>query len=113
MTQQQIAEAVVKERATGSLNYQRLLGIPADLSDRRCRRFRLTMGYTRALAGLGDAGDLLAVARSIGEGDLSVRDAEALDQSHRDAGTGNPRRSHASFDVSRSVPRRSVPVSCS
>ncbi len=76
MTQQQIAEAVGKERATVA-NYQRLLGLPsavqADVAGGR-----LTMGHARALAGLSDADDQLAAARRIREGDLSVRDAEAL-----------------------------------
>ena len=76
MTQQQIAEAVGKERATVA-NYQRLLGLPsavqADVAGGR-----LTMGHARALAGLSHADDQLAAARRIREGDLSVRDAEAL-----------------------------------
>ena len=76
MTQQQIAEAVGKERATVA-NYQRLLGLPAEVQT-DVAAGRLTMGHARALAGLGDAGDQLAVARRIREGDLSVRDAEAL-----------------------------------
>ncbi len=76
MTQQQIAEAVGKERATVA-NYQRLLGLPAEVQT-DVAAGRLTMGHARALAGLGDAGDQLAVARRIRQGDLSVRDAEAL-----------------------------------
>jgi ParB family chromosome partitioning protein len=76
MTQQQIAEAVGKERATVA-NYQRLLGLPAEVQT-DVAAGRLTMGHARALAGLGDAGDQLAVARRIREGDLSVRDAEAI-----------------------------------
>lgn len=76
MTQQQIAEAVGKERATVA-NYQRLLGLPAAVQT-DVAAGRLTMGHARALAGLSDAEDQLAAARSIREGDLSVRAAEAL-----------------------------------
>ena len=76
MTQQQIAEAVGKERATVA-NYQRLLGLPAAVQA-DVAAGRLTMGHARALAGLSDAEDQLAAARRIREGDLSVRDAEAL-----------------------------------
>ena len=76
MTQQQIAEAVGKERATVA-NYQRLLGLPAEVQT-DVAAGRLTMGHARALAGLGDAEQQLAAARRIREGDLSVRDAEAL-----------------------------------
>ena len=76
MTQQQIAEAVGKERATVA-NYQRLLGLPAAVQT-DVAAGRLTMGHARALAGLSDPEEQLAAARRIREGDLSVRDAEAL-----------------------------------
>lgn len=76
MTQQQIAEAVGKERATVA-NYQRLLGLPPAVQT-DVAAGRLTMGHARALAGLNDVEDQLAAARRIREGDLSVRDAEAL-----------------------------------
>ena len=76
MTQQQIAEAVGKERATVA-NYQRLLGLPAEVQA-DVAAGRLSMGHARAIAGLGDVDDQLAVARRIREGDLSVRAAEEL-----------------------------------
>ncbi len=76
MTQQQIAEAVGKERATVA-NYQRLLGLPPEVRT-DVAAGRLSMGHARALAGLSDARDQLAAARKIREGDLSVRAAEEL-----------------------------------
>lgn len=76
MTQQQIAQAVGKERATVA-NYQRLLGLPSEVQT-DVASGRLSMGHARALAGLTDAGDQLGLARQIRERDLSVRDAEAL-----------------------------------
>ena len=76
MTQQQIAEAVGKERATVA-NYQRLLGLPAEVQA-DVAAGRLSMGHARALAGLNDAEDQVAVARRIREGDLSVRAAEEV-----------------------------------
>ena len=76
MTQQQIAEAVGKERATVA-NYQRLLGLPDEVQS-DVAAGRLSMGHARALAGLDDTGEQLAVARRIREGDLSVRAAEEL-----------------------------------
>lgn len=76
MTQQQIAEAVGRERATVA-NYQRLLGLPAEVQA-DVAAGHLSMGHARALAGLSDAGDQVAVARRIRERELSVRDAEAL-----------------------------------
>lgn len=76
MTQQQIAEAVGKERATVA-NYLRLLGLPAEVQG-DVAAGRLSMGHARALAGLSAADDQLAVARRIREDDLSVRAAEEL-----------------------------------
>ncbi len=76
MTQQEIAEAVGKERATVA-NYQRLLGLPGEVRA-DVAAGRLSMGHARALAGLDDAEEQLAVARRIREGDLSVRAAEEL-----------------------------------
>ncbi len=76
MTQQQIAEAVGKERATVA-NYQRLLRLPAEVQT-DVAAGHLSMGHARALAGLDDGEDQVAVARRIRDGDLSVREAEAL-----------------------------------
>lgn len=78
MTQQRIAEAVGKERATVA-NYQRLLRLPAEVQA-DVAAGRLSMGHARALAGLTAAEHQIEVARSIREGDLSVREAEALVQ---------------------------------
>ena len=76
MTQQRIAEAVGKERATVA-NYQRLLRLPAEVQA-DVAAGRLSMGHARALAGLAAAEQQIEVARRIREGDLSVREAEAL-----------------------------------
>lgn len=76
MTQQQIADAVGKERATIA-NYQRLLRLPAEVQA-DVAAGRLSMGHARALAGLKDAEQQITVARRICEGDLSVRAAEEL-----------------------------------
>ena len=92
MTQQQIAEAVGKERATVA-NYQRLLGLPAEVQA-DVAAGRLSMGHARAIAGLSAADDQLAVARRIREGDLSVRAAEELVKR-----TGAPKPERASEKV--------------
>ncbi len=76
MTQQQIAEAVGKERATVA-NYQRLLGLPPEVQE-AVAAGRLSMGHARALAGLSGADDQRAAAQRILEGELSVRAAEEL-----------------------------------
>ena len=89
MTQQQIADAVGKERATVA-NYQRLLGLAVEVQA-DVAAGRLSMGHARALAGLSDAEQQLAVARRIREGDLSVRAAEDLVKR-----TGTPKREQES-----------------
>ena len=89
LTQQQIAEAVGKERATVA-NYQRLLGLPGEVQA-DVAAGRLSMGHARALAGLDDAEQQLAVAHRIREGDLSVRAAEELVK-----GAANPKPERAS-----------------
>jgi len=96
MTQQQIADAVGKERATVA-NYQRLLGLPPEVQA-DVAAGRLSMGHARAVAGLGDADEQIAVARRIREGDLSVRAAEEL---VKQTGAPKPQRApdKASADV--------------
>ena len=90
MTQEQIAEAVGKERATVA-NYQRLLRLPAAVQA-DVAAGHLSMGHARALAGLNDAADQLAGARRIREDDLSVRAAEEL---VKRTGTPKPERASA------------------
>ena len=76
LTQEEIAAAVGKDRATVA-NYLRLLGLPgevrADLASGA-----LTMGHARAIAGLPDAAAQLRIAREVHARDLSVRETEAL-----------------------------------
>jgi ParB family chromosome partitioning protein len=76
MTQEQIAEAVGKDRATVA-NYQRLLSLPAEVQA-EVGTGTLTMGHARALVGLSDQALQRRVARDVRVRDLSVRETEAL-----------------------------------
>ena len=76
MTQEQIAEAVGKDRATVA-NYQRLLSLPAEVQA-EVGAGALTMGHARALVGLTDNALQRRVARDVRARDLSVRETEAL-----------------------------------
>ena len=76
MTQERIAEAVGKDRATVA-NYQRLLSLPAEVQAEVGTR-ALTMGHARALVGLADQALQRRVARDVRVRDLSVRETEAL-----------------------------------
>jgi ParB family chromosome partitioning protein len=76
LTQEQIAEAVGKDRATIA-NTVRLLRLPQEVRA-NVASGTLTMGHARALLGVGDEQALLALARDIVARSLSVRETEAL-----------------------------------
>lgn len=75
-TQEQIADAVGKERATVA-NYLRLLALPDDVQA-DVASGALTMGHARALVSLPDAAAKRRAAREVRAGELSVRATEAL-----------------------------------
>jgi ParB family chromosome partitioning protein len=76
MSQEQVATAVGKDRATVA-NYMRLLRLPAEIHQDLASG-TLSMGHARALAGLTDDRAQRRVAREIASRSLSVREAEAL-----------------------------------
>ena len=75
-TQEQIAQAVGKDRTTVA-NYQRLLALPDDVQA-DIASGALTMGHARALASLPDAAAQRRAGRDVRAGGLSVRATEAL-----------------------------------
>jgi ParB family chromosome partitioning protein len=76
LTQEQVAAAVGKDRATVA-NYLRLLKLPEDVR-RAVAAGDLSMGHARALLGLDDAATAVSAAREIVSRGLSVRATEAL-----------------------------------
>jgi len=76
MTQEAIATAVGKDRATVA-NYLRLLRLPAEVRNDLAADV-LTMGHARALLALADEVAQRRVAREVVSGSLSVRETEAL-----------------------------------
>jgi ParB family transcriptional regulator, chromosome partitioning protein len=76
MTQEQIAEAVGKDRSSIA-NHLRLLRLPPDVRD-QVAGGALSMGHARALLGLPDESAQARVGREIVEKGLSVRETEAL-----------------------------------
>jgi ParB family chromosome partitioning protein len=76
LTQEQIAEAVGKDRATIA-NTVRLLRLPQEIRA-SVASGALTMGHARALLGLTDEHAQLTLAREIVARSLSVRETEAL-----------------------------------
>jgi ParB family chromosome partitioning protein len=76
LTQEQIAEAVGKDR-TSIANYVRLLRLPHEVRE-NVAAGALSMGHARALLGLGEEAAQLRVARDVVAKNLSVRETEAL-----------------------------------
>ena len=76
LTQEEIAEAVGKDRASVA-NFQRLLRLPAEIQA-EVASGTLSMGHARALLSLTDEADQRRVARDVIARSLSVRETEAL-----------------------------------
>jgi ParB family chromosome partitioning protein len=85
LTQQQIADAVGRERSTVA-NMLRLLALP-DAVRKMVGDGALSLGHARALLGYGDAGRMLVLAKSIVEDGLTVREVE---RRVRDATAASP-----------------------
>ncbi len=76
LTQEQIADAVGKDRSSVA-NYLRLLKLPQEVLA-GLGSGALSMGHARALLGLPDDGSQLRVSRDVIGRNLSVRETEAL-----------------------------------
>jgi ParB family chromosome partitioning protein len=76
LTQDQIAEAVGKDRSSIA-NYVRLLRLPNELRENLAAG-TLSMGHARAILGLADEAAQLRVSRDVVAKHLSVRETEAL-----------------------------------
>jgi ParB family chromosome partitioning protein len=76
LTQEQIAEAVGKDRSSIA-NYVRLLRLPQEIRANVASN-AISMGHARALLALPDEASQLRVGRDIVARNLSVRDVEAL-----------------------------------
>lgn len=76
MTQEEVAAAIGKDRATVA-NYARLLLLPPEVRAEVAAGV-LAMGHARALLGLADEAALRRAARQVVDGNLSVRETEAL-----------------------------------
>ena len=83
LTQEQIADAVGKDRSSIA-NYVRLLRLPPEVRANVASN-ALTMGHARALLALTDETAQLRVARDIVARSLSVRETEALVKKSRGA----------------------------
>lgn len=76
LTQDQIAEAVGKDRSSVA-NYLRLLKLPTEVKS-NLSAGALSMGHARALLALSDEGEQLRVGREVVAKNLSVRETETI-----------------------------------
>ena len=76
LTQEQIAEAVGKDRSSVA-NYLRLLKLPTEVRS-NLSAGALSMGHARALLALSDEAEQLRVSREVVAKNLSVRETETL-----------------------------------
>ena len=76
LTQEQIAEAVGKDRSSIA-NYVRLLRLPNEVRE-NVAAGALSMGHARAILGMPDESAQLRIAREVVAKHLSVRETEAL-----------------------------------
>ncbi len=87
LTQQQVADAVGRERSTVA-NMLRLLALP-DAVLSMVRSGDVSLGHARALLGLADANQMVTMAMAIVSDGLTVRDVE---RQVRHSASGNERR---------------------
>ena len=85
LTQQQVADAVGRERSTVA-NMLRMLALP-DSVRRMVRAGELPLGHARALLGLADAERMTALAAAVVADGLTVREVE---RRVREAGVASP-----------------------
>ncbi len=85
LTQDQVATAVGKDRATVA-NMLRLLKLPAEVQA-EVAAGRLAMGHARALLALPDEADQRRLAREVIARSLSVRETESLARKAAETGT--------------------------
>ncbi len=93
LTQHEVAERVGKDRSTVS-NILRLLALPDEVRGLLAAG-RLTAGHARAILGLEEDADRIALAGQVVEEGLSVRDTERRVRDMRDAGAADARRRSA------------------
>lgn len=99
LTQQQVADSVGRERSTVA-NMLRLLALP-DTVRKMVRGGDLSLGHARALLGLVDPRQMLALANDIVSSGLTVREVE---RRVRDAGNTTSVRRKSKLPVGSSLP---------
>jgi len=96
LTQQQVAEAVGKDRSTVA-NLLRVLQLPEGIK-RLLREGVISLGHARALLAMPNERLMLETARQVVERGLSVREAERIAQEARPADAARPKTGRPAAD---------------
>ena len=104
LRQEELGDRVGKQRSTVT-NYLRLLKLPPDIQI-GLRDAHISMGHARALIGIEDAKEQVALYQRIVAEDMSVRKVEELVRNGfgRSSGTGNAGNGHSGSAVQPAVP---------
>lgn len=86
LTQEQVSQRVGRDRSSVA-NALRLLALPEAVKE-MLQDGSLSMGHARALLGVPKIPELVALARRVAEGELSVRETESLVKERRDGKAG-------------------------
>lgn len=78
LTHEQLSIKLSKNRSTIS-NFLRLLKLPVEVQ-KALRNYKITMGHARALLSFNSEAEILSAFRKITSENLSVRDAEEMNQ---------------------------------
>jgi ParB family transcriptional regulator, chromosome partitioning protein len=97
LTQQQVAEAVGKERSTVA-NILRLLNLPAQVRA-MLRGGQLSLGHARALLALNSEREVIAAAQAVVARGLTVRDVEDMGKDKNGTSKRHKRASKATFKI--------------
>ncbi len=102
LTQEQVSQRVGRDRSSVA-NALRLLALP-DAVKEMLQDGSLSMGHARALLGVPKIPELVALAKRVADGELSVRETESLVKDRRDGKAGpDPRKKVVSSQAARNL----------
>jgi ParB family chromosome partitioning protein len=102
LTQEQVSQRVGRDRSSVA-NALRLLALPEAVKE-MLQDGSLSMGHARALLGVPKIPELVALARRVADGELSVRETESLVKERRDGKAGaDPKKKGVTSQAARSL----------
>jgi ParB family chromosome partitioning protein len=101
LTQEQVSQRVGRDRSSVA-NALRLLGLP-DAVKEMLQDGSLSMGHARALLGVPKIPELVALAKRVADGELSVRETESLVKERRDGKPGPDKKKPGTGQAARTL----------